>query len=355
MDSRFIGRHPVEVHRRYGFSLIELLVVVAIIALLVSILLPSLSQARAQARSGVCMNNLAQLCRAESLYQSENQGWIPGSPWTTGAYFMRTTSSRWDTPGFNRFAVEWMDYATPLRAILQGRQSIPRNWHELRRLTVTDPFHCPTNPELMTWIPLEGAMAPPPPQLRTLPAISYMTMYGIMSAGPGKLAEAQNLPGVSKPGHVVQRDDDAAEFSIVPPAGYLPKHGRLGREQTKVFLADGVRFFDSAGNITFNTHLRAAKGLSQATPPSTAGLNGREYNIGRRLSYRHGQKNRINAGCFDGHVESLSVDYSGTNPDVLTGFKGKAVAPHWYYPSGSIVNTPSDLHNTSIAPGTKLP
>jgi prepilin-type N-terminal cleavage/methylation domain-containing protein len=54
-----------------GFTLIELLVVVAIIALLISILLPSLSKARAQARSTLCMSRLQQVTKAILIYADD--------------------------------------------------------------------------------------------------------------------------------------------------------------------------------------------------------------------------------------------------------------------------------------------
>lgn len=55
-----------------GFSLIELLVVVAIIALLVSILLPSLRAARETAKRTACAANLKQVGLAWDLYLDEN-------------------------------------------------------------------------------------------------------------------------------------------------------------------------------------------------------------------------------------------------------------------------------------------
>jgi prepilin-type N-terminal cleavage/methylation domain-containing protein/prepilin-type processing-associated H-X9-DG protein len=57
-----------------AFTLIELLVVVAIISLLVSILLPSLQQAKAIAKKTVCAGNLRGMHTALVLYLEENDG-----------------------------------------------------------------------------------------------------------------------------------------------------------------------------------------------------------------------------------------------------------------------------------------
>lgn len=63
--------------RVQGFTLIELLVVVAILALLISILLPSLSRARAQARQLRCATNLRSQGDAARFYAADNRDYLP--------------------------------------------------------------------------------------------------------------------------------------------------------------------------------------------------------------------------------------------------------------------------------------
>lgn len=62
---------------RRGFTLIELLVVIAIIALLVSIMLPSLQQARELAKATVCMSNMRGIGSGCHLFASEYDGELP--------------------------------------------------------------------------------------------------------------------------------------------------------------------------------------------------------------------------------------------------------------------------------------
>ena len=57
----------------HSFTLIDLLVVIAIIAILAGILMPALQQARERSRTAGCVSNLKQLAQANELYSSDNK------------------------------------------------------------------------------------------------------------------------------------------------------------------------------------------------------------------------------------------------------------------------------------------
>lgn len=91
-----------------AFTLIEVLVVVAIIALLVGILLPSLAKARQQGRKAVCLNNVKQLSMAFFYYSGDYNGKLPHFN-----YWLFTG----DPSDPNR------NYPVPQSGVLMGRQT----------------------------------------------------------------------------------------------------------------------------------------------------------------------------------------------------------------------------------------
>jgi prepilin-type N-terminal cleavage/methylation domain-containing protein/prepilin-type processing-associated H-X9-DG protein len=65
--------------RRPGFTIIELLVVLAVVGVLAALLMPALQSAKERARAASCASNLRQLLIAYEQYRIANAGWAPWS------------------------------------------------------------------------------------------------------------------------------------------------------------------------------------------------------------------------------------------------------------------------------------
>ena len=85
-------------NQRQGFTLIEMLVVISVIALLLSILMPVLSSVKETARKTKCLSNVRQLGLALNMYAEDYEGRVPPRDYDEGAVWVYLLKSYYITP-----------------------------------------------------------------------------------------------------------------------------------------------------------------------------------------------------------------------------------------------------------------
>ena len=119
-----------------AFTLVELLVVIGIIALLVSILLPTLARAREHANAVACSSNQRQIMTAFLMFANEHKGHLPGNYWDSIYQQPKDGEKRDWLLGDNR------NQGNQALQILDG----PQNGTVYRYVNNPDVYRCPSVP-----------------------------------------------------------------------------------------------------------------------------------------------------------------------------------------------------------------
>jgi prepilin-type N-terminal cleavage/methylation domain-containing protein/prepilin-type processing-associated H-X9-DG protein len=117
--------------RSSNFTLVELLIVIAIIGILVGILLPALMTAREQTRRKSCVNNLAQIGKACISYQEPNGDYFP-------AFMQQATNA----PGGTLFGGTWAG-AMIIPSFTTGGPGSDGTFQPMPSLACLYPTYCP--------------------------------------------------------------------------------------------------------------------------------------------------------------------------------------------------------------------
>ncbi|MEM6560369.1 MAG: prepilin-type N-terminal cleavage/methylation domain-containing protein [Planctomycetota bacterium] len=283
-------QHPSQ--RPSGFTLVELLVVIGIIALLISILLPVLGKAREAGNTVKCASNLRQIALAMNLYAVDNDNQL--------------TPHALDDPGYvNLFG----NRGAPRR---WGGAEIPGTVDDVFEASLLGPYlggveqigGCPSFEPSEAWIDFIN-LAADAGAFPRLPPIAY-AFNGLMLGVPGPTA------GV---------------------ASWKPfKLSQIESPSETVMFADHA-LYDSTRGLIFSTELELQPPVGDIYPP--------RFNVGAAANSNfgtvHGRHNdgKANVAWADGHVSTEIVRLEESTPEeteAMIGdlFEGDVANNDWW-------------------------
>jgi prepilin-type processing-associated H-X9-DG protein/prepilin-type N-terminal cleavage/methylation domain-containing protein len=119
-----------------AFTLVELFIVIAIIAILAGLLLPALTRAKAATQSAACLGNLRQLCYGWRLYADDNGDRLAGSisvrrvnqpgSWVLGNTQLDQSPSNIMAGVMSSYAASGLYHCPADRSKVSGRKTLPR-------------------------------------------------------------------------------------------------------------------------------------------------------------------------------------------------------------------------------------
>jgi prepilin-type N-terminal cleavage/methylation domain-containing protein/prepilin-type processing-associated H-X9-DG protein len=303
-------------HRR-GFTLVELLVVIGIIAVLISILLPSLNKARRSAKALQCSSNMHQIAQAMIMYINANKGHIPptlisnsatNDVYKDGFFWAAELVNQKYIQAPNIFVNGSTRKVVPDTSVFRCPEGIdPTDWPGGSGTASTNQGNYPTDPMNNGYV--YGSCPAP----RTDGALAYgiATWYTPPTRVAGYTSDdpdsgSTNPPFIffdsSKVGKQISGDSftPATMSDLLHYKAHQRQISNIHKPQSVVMLgeADSINWISSGSS----------------TDPN----NGTHY--AGRMGARHGVKSRdgtnaySNFAFFDGHVSLYPTDHIDLNP-----------------------------------------